>query len=246
MKKIADSESRRASTGRAHSPTRETLLRLLEEQRSPVSISALAKATGWHGNTVRGHLTALWEDGYLNRSRDDARSTQGRPSWLWSATHRLPGEPYAALAGVLAETLARLSPAPERDAREAGRSWGLALGAQLPAAASPEDARRRVVEVMRDQGFAPRRLTRAGEANGTGGADGTDEAGQAEPPDGTEIALRQCPLIEAAAHHPEVVCSVHLGMVTGVLEAIGSADEGSELTPFSAPGECALRLRVAG
>lgn len=239
MKKIADSEPRRASTGRTHSPTRETLLRLLEDQRSPLSIAALAQATGWHANTVRGHLTALWKDGYLNRSRV-ARSTQGRPSWMWSAKRRIPAEPYAALAGALAESLSRLSPVPERDAHEAGRSWGRALSAGLPAATSAADARQRVIEVMRDQGFAPRQMRTAAATtpSGEAGAGGTGVAA-------TGVRLGQCPLIEAAVPHSAVVCSVHLGMVAGILEAVGSADDGSELLRFSAPGECTLRLRVA-
>lgn len=233
---------RRSASGRTHSPTRETLLRMLEAQRAPVSVAALAAATGWHENTVRGHVHALWEDGYLTRSSDAAEG-RGRPSWLWQAKDRLPGSPYAALAGVLAETVARLSAEPERDAREAGRAWGLSLGsgAGAPGEApggepngepgdappgAPDAARDRVIEVMRDQGFAP-------QLRG-------EEGGEAV------IALRQCPLIEAAARHSRVVCAVHLGMVAGVVEALGARDEGSELTPFSAPGECALRLAIAG
>lgn len=242
VKKNVDPEPRRASTGRTHSPTRETLLRLLEDQRSPLSIADLAQATGWHANTVRGHLTALWEDGYLDRIQG-ARSTPGRPSWAWNAKRRIPAEPYAALAGALAESLSRLSPVPERDAHEAGRSWGRALGAGLPAATSAADARQRVIEVMRDQGFAPRQTRAAAATAPTGEAGAAGAAGAAAA--ATEVRLGQCPLIEAAAPHSAVVCSVHLGMVAGILEALGSADDGSDLTPFSAPGECTLRLRVA-
>lgn len=226
---------RRSSSGRVHAPTREALLRTLEAQRSPVSIRALAEATGWHENTVRGHLTALWRDGYLTRS-SDRTDGRGRPSWLWGAKDRAPGSPYAALAGVLAETVARLSTDPERDAREAGLAWGRMLGARPTDPEAPDsgepgigrpgtatEARDRVIDVMRDQGFAPQLR---------------------EEPGGPVIALRQCPLIEAASAHPDVVCSVHLGMVAGVVEALGARDAGSELVPFAAPGECALRLSI--
>lgn len=225
-------EPRRSATGRVHSPTRETLLRMLEAQRAPVSIAALARATGWHQNTVRSHVHALWEDGYLHRSREapgdrPEAAAGGRPSWLWQAKDRAPGSPYAALAGVLAETLARVSPEPEREALEAGRSWGHALGGGSPSRSpvTPDEAQHAVIEALRDQGFAPHVM-------------GRDAAG-------LSIELRQCPLIEAASKHSEVVCAVHRGMITGLLEASGTRDAGSELLPFASPGRCSLRLRVA-
>jgi predicted ArsR family transcriptional regulator len=217
--------ARRTSTGRLHSPTRETLLRRIEQAERPVSIAELAAATGWHDNTVRGHVHALWRDGYLARSHG-GHAGRGRPSWRWSATPRTPSEPYAALADALAGALERASADPARDARDAGIAWGRALGAGTRRAGTPEEARQRVVEAMRDQGFAPR------EAVGPPGA----------------VALGQCPLIDAAARHPGVVCTVHLGLVEGLLEAVspeGSAPRDVELIPFSTPGTCTLRFGAA-
>ena len=59
------------------------------------------------------------------------------------------------------------------------------------------------------------------------------------------VALRQCPLIEAASTHTDIVCAVHLGMIAGIAEALGGRDRGSTITPLSSPGECELRLAVA-
>lgn len=215
------SAPRASASGRPHSPTRETLLRMLEAQSRPTSTAALVEATGWHENTVRGHLQALWQDGYLTRSRDERAAGPGRPSWLWEPMRRDVMAPYAHLASALAERLAATSKAPAAEAREAGRAWGRALGVSLPPATDGEAARRTVIDVMRNRGFAPR---------------------AEEPP---LVRLLRCPLLEAAVRHPDVVCAVHLGMISGVLEAIGSADQGSELEPFSGPGECTLRLRIA-
>ena len=208
---------------RALPPTREALLQLLRAQPSPVSVSQLAEMTGWHGNTVRAHLQALWDDGRLTRT-SESPGGRGRPSWLWSAKDRPSGTAYAALAGVLAEAVARLSPTPEREAHEAGRTWGLRLGADLPEAGTATELHERVVDTMREQGFSPELR----EARG-----------------GSIIALRQCPLIEAASARPEVVCAVHLGMVAGIVEALGGESDGSILAPFHAPGECELRLAVS-
>lgn len=246
---------RRASSGRTHSPTREALLRRIETADHPCSIVELANETGWHPNTVRSHVHALWRDGYLSREAD-RRSAPGRPSWLWRATRRPPAAPYAALAVALATALARSSPTAEHAAREAGRDWGRALAAEFDddSAASASDldhARALVIEVMRDQGFAPSTAGSTTEA----AADEAPEAGGS-----ATISLRQCPLIEATHHNPDIVCTVHRGLVEGLLETVapsartpqtGTPHKGGgsaiavDLTPFSAVGVCALRLTTA-
>lgn len=186
-----------------------------------MSIVELSQHSGWHENTVRGHLHALWKDGYLTRQPDEERHGRGRPSWLWQMNARKPMAPYIALATTLADSLSRTSENPAAEAREAGRSWGRALSQGLPRVSTREDAQTVVVDVMRDQGFAPQ-----------------------QDADDSVITLNQCPLAEAAAHNSTVVCAVHLGMVVGVLESVGIEDDGSELQPFTTPGTCTLKLRA--
>ena len=243
---------RRSAAGRRHTAAREQLLRTLEAQTAPVSVTALSRATGLHENTVRGHLDQLLADGHATRSPAPAE-WRGRPAWLWRPTRHGPASPYAALAGVLAETIARTSPHPAETAHEAGLSWGRRLLPDLPAGPGLRTDRERVLHVMEDQGFDP-----------------ADE--------GDHIALRRCPLLEAAQQHPEVVCAVHRGLVDALL-APGdvAADPGgdacsrpadgdgspadsrpadgagahpparsrAELEPFAAPGMCRLRLGPA-
>jgi predicted ArsR family transcriptional regulator len=217
---------RRASSGRIHSASRERLLRLLEVQRAPASLSALVLATGLHENTVRGHLESLHRDGFVTRRRA-ATSGRGRPAWLWQAVRRDASTPYAPLAGVLAATVMRTSADPVGDAHEAGRQWGRELMAveadddERPESTDAAAARSAVVDLMREQGFAP-------EPQG----------------DGQTVLLRRCPLIEAAARNPEVVCAVHLGMVDGALQSLGADDAVATLEPFTGPGECTLRVRA--
>ena len=223
------SRPRSASTGRRHSSSRELVLRTVEAQSSPVSIAALARATGLHENTLRGHLDRLREDGYVARVRERT-SGRGRPAWLWRPLAAGESSPYAALAGVLAGTIARTSPDPQAEARRAGSSWGRDVAADLPAAHGPDAARAAVLAVMEGQGFAP---------------DAPEEPAAPELPDAPaadgEITLRQCPLLESATRHPEVVCAVHRGMIDGVLETVGAGAD-VELIPFTGPGTCTLRL----
>ncbi|WP_394215241.1 helix-turn-helix transcriptional regulator [Brachybacterium vulturis] len=214
---------RRGAAGRRHSRAREQVLRTVEAQRSPVSVAAISRATGLHENTVRGHLDQLLADGHVTRSRAAAEG-RGRPAWLWRPTRYGPASPYAALAGVLAGTIARTSADPAATAHEAGRGWGGQLAADLPETAPPATARAVVTDAMAAQGFAPE-------------------------DDGERIVLHRCPLLEAASRHTEVVCSVHRGLLAGLLEgapALDGARPEVELLPFAAPGQCHLRLRDAG
>ncbi|MGY5766327.1 helix-turn-helix transcriptional regulator [Brachybacterium sp. DNPG3] len=216
---------RSASTGRRHSSSRELILRLVEAQRAPVSLAALVRSSGLHENTVRGHLGQLLEDGYVARGPAPAEG-RGRPAWLWRPVRAESSSAYAELAGTLAEALAEACPEPAEIARDAGRRWGRQLAAGLEpepepeGASAPPDERRAVIAVMADQGFDP------------------EDTGE-------EIALRRCPLLEAATRSTEVVCAVHRGMVDGVLEHLGSdPGERVDLQPFAGPGRCALHLRA--
>lgn len=212
---------RRSSTGRRHSAAREQVLRAVEAQHAPVSIPALSRSTGLHENTVRGHLDQLLADGYVTRTRGEATG-RGRPAWLWRAASDEPSTPYAALTGVLARTIVATSANPMAVAREAGRAWGRDLRADLVERGDGADlpGRERVVRTMREQGFGP------------------VDAGE-------DILLTTCPLLEAAARHPDVVCAVHAGMVDALLEdAEPDPHEPlrAELQPFAEPGLCRLRL----
>src|SRR5699024_1260722 len=71
-----------------------------------------------------------------------ARSSgRGRPAWLWRPLTAGESSPYAALAGVLAASIARTSPEPSADARRAGTDWGREVAAALPAAPHAAAAR---------------------------------------------------------------------------------------------------------
>ena len=203
---------------------------LVSAQPEPCTVGAVATALGQHTNTVREHLDGLVAAHLATRHRAPAQG-RGRPAWLYAAAVPPDGDAgaveYAALASVLADTIARPSPAPAADAVAAGRRWGTALvdqrgaaGARPPgAAASHRDARREVVTLLDDLGFAPQ-----------GDADAVD------------VALRRCPLLAAAHRNPEVVCAVHLGLVRGALDALGAPTDGTSLTPFAEPGACRVRL----
>jgi predicted ArsR family transcriptional regulator len=129
---------------------------------------------------------------------------------------------YAGLATALAAHIARTSADPAADALEAGVAWGRQLAADRGAEAPGRGrawARREVVGLLDELGFDPRPDARA-----------------------TTVALRRCPLLDAARRHPEVVCQVHLGIVRGALEVLGGEPARTRLVPFAEPGACRLDL----
>lgn len=202
------------------------MLEVLDERGEPLSLAALATATGLHINTLRAHLDALAGAGLVRRERAPVAG-RGRPAWLYSAVpDELPAgvAEYAGLASALAETIEQTSSAPRRDAVEAGRRWGRRLaGDRGLGGGRPADARRRTVQLLDDLGFAPRPDARC-----------------------AVVRLTRCPLLEAARRHPEIVCGVHLGIVRGAIETQGGDADGTNLFAFSEPGACLLDLGGTG
>lgn len=204
------------------SASRAALLKTLRDQSAPITLAALATSAGLHLNTVREHLDALIDDGLAARFAAEPHG-RGRPAWLYEACHETPseGDEYAALASALARTIHQRSSTPVDDALAAGRDWGHDLAAKR--SASPERtaaaARRQVVDLLSDMGFAPETDTRA-----------------------ASVRLTRCPLLETAHKFPDVVCGVHLGLTQAALEEYGADPRGAELVPFAEPGACLLHL----
>jgi predicted ArsR family transcriptional regulator len=198
------------------------VLTVLRGQTEPQTLAGLSETTGLHPNTLREHLDML-ESGGLVRRRPAPPSGPGRPATLYEATEdEVPGHAeYAGLAAALAATIHRTSADPQADAASAGAAWGreLAAGHGPPHETGAAGARREVVALLDDLGFAP-------QANSTN----------------SDVRLTRCPLLETAVRYPDVVCSVHLGIVRGALEEYDADPEAAELRPFSEPGACGLHL----
>lgn len=192
---------------------------------APTRVGDISTRLGLHPNTVREHLDALVDLDLVERARDQARG-RGRPAQVYRPTpaadptgaHR----DYAGLATALAGHIARTSASPETDARAAGIDWGreIARDAIADSDIPADDPHAFALDVLTRLGFDP---VDRGPALG--------------------VALRRCPLLDAARRYPAVVCQVHLGIIEGALLEIGApTGPGLDLLPFSEPDACRLFL----
>jgi predicted ArsR family transcriptional regulator len=202
------------------------ILDLLRCAPGALGVTDLAAQSGLHANTVRFHLNRLVAAGLVTREVEQ-HSGPGRPrlTFAASAEQDVASSPrnYQLLADMLAGYIAGMSPDAAAQAEELGRTWGRYL-ATRPAPArrvTEEEALRELLRVLDDIGFAPR---------------------LADTDHGPQVLLRHCPFLEVASAHREVVCSLHLGVMQGVLSEQRAPVEATGLRPFVGPSLCVADL----
>lgn len=201
------------------SSARRHVLDVLALASAPLDAQAIATALRLHVTTVRFHLDRL-EEADLVRRQPKLDGRRGRPRMLYLATASEHAEhSREQLIDVLAGALAT-SDNDDAQSRslEAGKQWANALALKQPE--PPESlGLDRLLNVLDELGFDPR-------------TDGSDV-----------IQLHACPFRDAARHHPQVVCSVHRGLIEQVLETSKIAGRNSaRLLPFIEPELCLITL----
>jgi predicted ArsR family transcriptional regulator len=219
----------------------ESRVRVLEALRrsGSATVPELSEVVALAPNTVRLHLDQLVDAALVVRERAEP-SGRGRPRLVYTAVADadVTEGAYRELARLLAETLASVGPAAEGAAMRTGRTWGTELVAQNPDADVPpagstngstnagktndssrDEGRGQVVALMDDLGFEPRL------------SDGGDV-----------IEMFHCPFHQVAQQHSDVVCGLHLGLMQGALQQLGSAVRATRLEPFATPRMCLAHL----
>jgi predicted ArsR family transcriptional regulator len=172
----------------------------LEVARSPLPLatSEIADILGLHVNTVRPHLERMRDVGLLTVDAE-ARGSVGRPQHRYSLSPDAPAlglepSPWPMLARTLLDAAAAGGLDGE-DLADAGRRQGEADAARWPEGSDCLDAL--VVEQAR-LGFDPETL---------------------DHPGGATMGFAHCPFRDLAEMHPELVCSLHNGLVEGFVTA---------------------------
>ena len=202
------------------SESRHRLLELL--RNAPQDAHELAATTGLHVSTVRFHLDVLRQAGLVS-GRSQPRATAGRPRIVYSPASHAASAGLTTLTRLLAGNLAHTTTARAAHAERVGLVWAAELTADTdrPREIDQEGAARAATALFAEMGFDPE-LT----------GDHTDR----------QLRLRACPFRDAARSNPEVVCSIHLGSLRGVLAAWGAPPTVTRLLPFVEPELCVAHL----
>ena len=206
--------------------TRFRLYRYLGLSGRPVSVRELSTRLSLHPNTLRPHLRRLEEAGLVRREVRKG-TTVGRPQTMYVAVQQLEREnrDFRLLAEILA---GMVSGARARTrATERAREWGRYLAARgVPKPGTRAAARHNLAvlqEAMASAGFDPR-FRRA--------SDGI-----------VEVTLRDCPFRELLDDHRDLVCSIHRGLVEGMLGALEPPLSLEAFTPLSERAICRVEVR---
>ncbi|MGH3825435.1 MAG: helix-turn-helix transcriptional regulator [Pseudonocardiaceae bacterium] len=217
---------RRTTHGALAVLSRVRLLDALRASERPLDARELAAACGLHVSTVRFHLEVLSEAG-LVRSQSESTRRRGRPRLLYTPVSASGTDSertgYQMLATVLAAHWADTPAERTQRAEWAGQVAATAQRLAPPPATglTIEESVTQVSGLFAELGFEPE-LAREGQD--------------------LQIRLYACPFRAVAAQHPEVVCSLHLGLLRGTLAELGAPATVSSLTPFVEPHLCVARV----
>jgi predicted ArsR family transcriptional regulator len=201
--------------------TRYRLYRYVGLAARPVSVREMSRRLSLHPNTLRPHLHRLEEAGLISREVRKTASV-GRPQTLYSIAEVQDeeGRDYRLLAEMLCG-LVRGKRALEQ-AHGLASQWGayiVAQGGPKPGVRLP--ARRNLAilqEAMAKVGFDPR-FRRTGAAS-------------------IEVTLRDCPFRDLADDYRDLVCTLHRGLIEGMLSGLKPALSLQDFKPFAERGIC--------
>lgn len=220
--------------GRRETPTREAAgpapqlgesrARVLVALRSagrPLSADELSQRVGLHSNTVRFHLEALVALRLVG-GQVESRTAAGRPRTLYEASAesgQVGVRQYALLAQLLAESLARAVADGSDRAYAAGEEWGRSLATDSPERGGAQEGAARLLDSLEAMGCEP-----------------------ALSPEGRVITMHNCPFKDVADSHPDIVCSLHLGILRSVTEDLSVPQVVERLEPRLESGRCLIHL----
>lgn len=214
-----------ATSAPALGTSRSRVLEVLQTQQAALGVEDIAARVGLHGNTVRFHLEGLVDAGLAHRTVE-ARDQPGRPRTMYTAS--AAGAPagrrsYRLLAEILTSYLAGQSTQPAREAEDAGIAWGRFLTERPEpfGKVDVEQATQRLIDMLDDVGFEPEAVRKGRKR---------------------EVLLHHCPFRETAERHRDVVCSVHLGLMRGMLGELDAPLEVQKLDAFVEPDLCVAHL----
>jgi predicted ArsR family transcriptional regulator len=208
--------------------TRYAIYLELARAPRPLVTAEIAETLGLHPNTVRPHLERMREVGLLEVTTD-ARGEVGRPQHRYSLAPDAPAlglePPTMPMLARMVLAMARRLGANPADAVAVGEAEGAARAARYAQAPSALEA---LVADLDRLGFDPV-------------VSGDDTDGGPDEPVTAVVAFANCPFADLARAHPDLVCALHRGLVTGFVARMGDA-EVTEFCPLAHRTPCRVAV----
>jgi len=184
--------------------TRYAIYRHLGECRRPVTTAEIADHLQLHPNTVRPHLERMRDVGLVEVDID-SRGEVGRPQHHYRLATSPPPLGFdppgvTELADIVLAMATRLGASP-LDAFAAGVDRGAARADRYRTAPSALEA---LVDDLGTLGFEP-------------------AVAEAADHETAVVSFGVCPFGDHVDEHPELICSLHRGIVTGLVDEMGDA-----------------------
>ena len=212
-------------------PTRRAIYIAARESGEPMTTSKAAKLFDIHPNVARHHLDLLTGEGFLRET--DAKTygaSAGRPAKSYVATskevdlHFAPRR-FEMLTEMLFQVLEEVSPPDVSEVAErVGRTYGQRLAAEIGAPTDPgyDEAVKAVASAMTGLGFS------------------------VDPDvEGQRLLTSHCPFGETATNHPEVICSLDRGIVSGLFGALSVPCNPVVIPHLKLGDECVTRVPIS-
>lgn len=186
--------------------TRYAIYLELARANRPLTTAEIADTIDLHPNTVRPHLERMRDAGLVD-VEVGGRGEIGRPQHRYSLAADAPSlglEPpvMPVLARMVLAMAERLGAGAE-DARSVGDGEGAVRAERFRDAPSTLEA---IVSELDMLGFDP------------------VVSPDADDPDAAVIAFANCPFGDLAVAHPDLVCSLHHGLIAGFVRRMGDAE----------------------
>lgn len=195
--------------------SKETLLRLIDERETAVSIRELCDLTGLHPNTVRTHLDSLLAAGEIEREQTPSKG-RGRPIWSYRpAVAKI--SPYEMLAQILALQLGRAND-PGLTGRAAKHWADAAMDPSVVDVKDCDEAVDQVAHSLRNVGFTV-----------------------SLNPMRDEVTITECPYASLVSEHPKI-CDVHAALIGELLTRSGQPVSTGHVDVWAKPGVCVAHL----
>lgn len=213
-------------------PTRRAIYITVRESSEPLTTSMVANLFDLHPNVARHHLDRLADDGYLRLGSPRpgrAGPGAGRPAKSYEATEKevsvhFAPQRFEMLVELLMRVLDQVSAEDlSRVAEDVGREYGREIANEIGAQSETgyDEAVTSVARAMTGLGFAV----------------DPDVSGQ-------QLLTSHCPFGEAATNHPEVICSLDRGIVSGLFGALSVPCEPVLIPHSRLQDDCVTKVPV--